>query len=114
MRKYNTTIKKFVVLLLLCFLSACALPFVFTAHFANADTTSRRVVGYLPDWSYGAYKDLDFSTLTHINIAFCNLNSQGEVYCGIPDNDLNDLVQKAHDNNVKIIAAFGGGGQSDP
>ena len=28
-----------------------------------------RVVGYLPDWSYQAYSELDPADLTHINIA---------------------------------------------
>lgn len=79
---------------------------------ATADGQGRemRVVGYLPTWSYAAYKDIDFSTLTHINISFCNVNSSGNIACGIPDNEMTALVKKAHDNNVKIMAALGGGG----
>ncbi|MBE7088131.1 MAG: hypothetical protein E7370_01210 [Clostridiales bacterium] len=83
---------------------------------ARAETQSepKRVVGYLPNWSYKAYEDIDFSALTHINIAFCNLNSSGEFYSGIPDEDMYALVNKAHAHGVKIMAALGGGGYGDP
>ena len=68
----------------------------------------------MPDWSYSAYKNIDFSALTHINIAFCNPNSRGELSCGIPDNEMQQIVEKAHANNVKVLAALGGGGYGDP
>ena len=66
----------------------------------NVQTQQTRVVGYLPDWSYSAYKNIDFSALTHINIAFCNPNSKGELSCGIPDSEMQQIVEKAHANNV--------------
>lgn len=78
-----------------------------------ANNSSARVVGYLPNWSYQAYKNIDFSTLTHINISFCNPNSKGELQSGIPDSEMKALVEKAHSNNVKIMAALGGGGGCD-
>ena len=34
-----------------------------------AQGNNKYIVGYLPDWSYGYYKDMDFTDLTHINIA---------------------------------------------
>ncbi len=79
----------------------------------NAGPTERRVVGYLPDWSYQAYKNMDFSTLTHINIAFCNPDANGELFCYIPDSEMKAIVDKAHANGVKVLAALGGGGGCD-
>lgn len=73
-----------------------------------------RVVGYLPTWSYGEYEDVDFSALTHLNIAFCNQNGQGKMDSGIPERDMNAIVEKAHANGVKVMAALGGGGYGDP
>ncbi len=107
------------------FVSLCT---VFTAcnfnfNFFKGDSSSiakeegdenARVVGYLPTWSYGEYKNIDFTALTHINIAFCNVNSRGELECGIPDSAMEDIVEKAHDNGVKVMAALGGGGYGDP
>lgn len=81
---------------------------------AENDTPSeRRVVGYLPDWSYSFYKELDFSTLTHINIAFCNPDTNGELSNYIPDQEMKAIVEKAHENDVKVLAALGGGGGCD-
>ncbi len=72
-----------------------------------------RVVGYLPDWSYGAYGTLDFSALTHLNIAFCNPDTEGNLSCWIPDNEMANIVKKAHASDVKVMAALGGGGGCD-
>lgn len=72
-----------------------------------------RVVGYLPDWSYQAYGKLDFSALTHMNIAFCNPDSDGNLSCYIPDIEMKNIVNKAHSNDVKVMAALGGGGGCD-
>lgn len=72
-----------------------------------------RVVGYLPDWSYQAYGKIDFSALTHINIAFCNPDSSGNLSCYIPDIEMKNIVNKAHSNGVKVMAALGGGGGCD-
>ncbi len=76
-------------------------------------STEQRVVGYLPDWSYQSYKNMDFSTLTHINIAFCNPDTNGELSCYIPDTEMKAIVDKAHANGVKVLAALGGGGGCD-
>ncbi len=79
------------------------------------DTTEHlsRVVGYLPDWSYQSYGTMDFSALTHLNIAFCNPDSQGKLSCYIPDYEMNNIVTKAHNADVKVMAALGGGGGCD-
>lgn len=72
-----------------------------------------RVVGYLPDWSYKAYGNIDFSALTHLNIAFCNPDNQGNLSCYIPDYEMKNIVNKAHTYGVKVMAALGGGGGCD-
>ncbi len=79
----------------------------------NESKSERRVVGYLPDWSYQAYKNMDFTALTHINIAFCNPDTNGNLSCYIPDAEMKAIVDKAHANGVKVLAALGGGGGCD-
>lgn len=76
--------------------------------------TQPRAVGYLPNWSYQGYKDIDLSALTHLNIAFCNVNSNGEISSGIPDGEMRAIVDKAHASGVKVMAALGGGGYGEP
>lgn len=49
---------------------------------------------------------IDFSKLTHLNIAFINPDAKG-VFA--PVNGLPELVKKAHSNNVKVLSALAGG-----
>ena len=80
---------------------------------AAASETSHRIVGYLPDWNYKPFSELDLSQLTHINIAFCNPDDNGRLYCNIPESKLKSIISEAHNNNVEVFAALGGGGGCD-
>ena len=87
----------------LCTITFLAVPINTGAR--NSETIPR-VVGYLPDWHYKAYKDIDFSALTNINIAFCNPDSKGNLSCDIPDDDLCKIVSIAHENDADVFAAL--------
>lgn len=69
-----------------------------------------RIVGYLPDWNYQPFSEFNLGQLTHINIAFCNPNENGRLYCNIPEQKLKSIISKAHGNDVEVFAALGGGG----
>ncbi len=71
-----------------------------------------RCVGYIPSWRYDFYKDLDWDALTHINIAFCNPDTLGVMQNPFRNEpqDFRNIVAKAHENGVKVIASLGGGG----
>lgn len=79
----------------------------------DMDINTNRIIGYLPDWSYKAYTDIDFSRLTHIHIAFCNPDENGMLSCYIPDDEMKQIVSAAHQNNVEVFAALGGAGGCD-
>ena len=102
---------------MLALLTAAAVIPVLPAGTGAAETAPEKqgkmVIGYLPEWNYQPYKNLDFSALTHINIAFFEPDSSGALQCDIPDSELKNLVDKAHDNGVKVYAALGGGGNCD-
>ncbi|MFL5729210.1 MAG: glycosyl hydrolase family 18 protein [Cytophagaceae bacterium] len=69
-----------------------------------------RVVGYLPNWNniVNDANAVDYSKITHMNIAFINpTNAVGDLG---PTTGLSTVVQKAHDNNVKILMSMGGAG----
>ena len=94
-------------------IAAAAVLAVPTYSSAAASETIHRIVGYLPDWNYNPFSELDLSQLTHINIAFCNPDEAGKLYCNIPDSTLKSIVAEAHNNNVEVFAALGGGGGCD-
>ena len=71
-----------------------------------------RVIGYLPNW--GSFvtnaNSIDYSKITHLNIAFLNPDETGNLG---PTIGLSTVVTKAHDNNVLILASLGGAGVPD-
>jgi GH18 family chitinase len=82
--------------------------------FASCATQNNtlRTVGYVPTWKGDFYEDLDWSALTHINVAFCNPDETGvmQVPYGGDEAEFRNLIETAHSNNVKVVASLGGGG----
>jgi chitinase len=76
----------------------------------QSDQTTKqfKVVGYL--FASGDIlaksQGVDFSRITHLIVAFINPDAAGNF---APVTGLEALAKKAHDNKVKIIAAFAGG-----
>ncbi len=99
--------KKYIFSLLLMLALLLVIIFMKSCSSSHSDT---RIVGYLPSWYYQCYTDVDFADLTHINIAFVNPDSDGNMSCSIPDKELKKIIRKAHHHKVKVIAALGGGG----
>ena len=67
------------------------------------------VVGYLPYYSSAAAERIDFSALTHLNIAFANPTKDGTLYLEMSDKSIRSVVKKCHDNGVKAVLSLGGG-----
>jgi chitinase len=85
---------------------------VLLLHLATTGGAQDKVVAYVPNWvDLSSFSEtIDYSKLTHINIAFEN-----------PTNDLGDLsfsrrnevlIAKAKANQVKILISIGGGAAS--
>jgi chitinase len=72
-----------------------------------------RVVVYLPNYS-GSYADwaksIDFSKMTHLNLAFALADTSNGWNMGASDSDVAAIVTAAHAAGVKVIASLGGGG----
>ena len=100
---------KFLPLCLLLFLS-CHSPRKIAGPKTMASpvsSTEFRVVGYIP--ARGAirhFNDVGFSRLTHINIAFVNPDSAGNLV--IPAS-MDSIIRAAHQHNVLVLASIGGG-----
>ena len=94
-------------------IAATAVLAVPTYSSAAENEAPHRIVGYLPDWNYQPFSELDLDELTHINIAFCNPDENGRLFCYIPDDKLKSIVSEAHSHDVEVFAALGGGGGCD-
>ena len=79
---------------------------------SNGDP-SLKVVGYLPNYHGGfatwAAK-LDFTKMTHLNLAFAQATTGNDWNMGASDSDVKAIVDKAHAAGVKVLASLGGGG----
>lgn len=84
---------------------------VTTPQIIESEENRMNVIGYLTTWNYGCYKTLDWSNLTHINIAFVNPDANG-VFKNDMGSGLGDVVKTAHENGVKVLASLGGWGGS--
>ncbi|MEE3403817.1 MAG: hypothetical protein VZR73_07015, partial [Acutalibacteraceae bacterium] len=73
------------------------------AETVRTNHSTYRVIGYLPDWSYQYYTKVDFSALTHLDIAFCNPDENSNISCNIPDDTLQTIINTAHQYNVKVM-----------
>ncbi|WP_159468880.1 glycosyl hydrolase family 18 protein [Dyadobacter sp. 3J3] len=75
----------------------------------DSSKSSFRVIGYLPGREnlVQSANTIDYSKITHLNIAFINPDSAGNLQ-GIEN--LKAVAAIAHRNNVKIMASIGGGG----
>lgn len=94
---------------------AILLLLVLAGCFLNHHTASGqfKVIGYLPTWNgYPAsLSNVDLTKVTHLNIAFANPNSNGDIstYSGTNAN-LATVVSAAHAQNVKVLMSLGGAG----
>ena len=70
------------------------------------------VVGYFPYYSADYADKIDYSALTHLNIAFANPNASGKLYLEMSDETIKSIVKKCHDEGVKAILSLGGGSVS--
>jgi GH18 family chitinase len=74
----------------------------------NAQQNKFRVIGYLrlDNIVNGDADKIDFSKVTHVNIAFINPDSTGN-FSGLPK--LKAFTDKMHGDRVKVLASIGGG-----
>lgn len=67
-----------------------------------------KVVGYYPSWEPTKINTVQFNNLTHINYAFAIPTSEGGLLPLENPDAARQLIQQAHQNNVKVLLAVGG------
>jgi chitinase len=83
---------------------------LFSVNFSQAQL---KVVGYLPSWNGypNSITNVDLTKLTHINIAFANPNSTGDLSTSNGTlTDLATVVTAAHAQGVLVLMSIGGAG----
>ena len=58
------------------------LPFLLLFALQTASAQAFKVIGYLPTYRFNWLNDIEFDRLTHVNIAFANPDSLGNLSCG--------------------------------
>ncbi|MCD0488167.1 hypothetical protein LPB86_07995 [Pedobacter sp. MC2016-14] len=72
-----------------------------------AEKKKLKVIGYLyANDLITALPKIEFTKITHVNVSFINPDAAG-TFAFVPG--LQELVKKAHENNVKVISALAGG-----
>lgn len=66
-----------------------------------------KIVGYLPYYRFGLIGQMDFSQLTHLNIAFANPDAQGNL--DVSGADITPVVSKAREHNLTVLLSLAGG-----
>ncbi|WNO08421.1 glycosyl hydrolase family 18 protein [Teredinibacter sp. KSP-S5-2] len=107
---YTYSLNKILILISSCFLIILqSLP---------TSAASTKVIGYIPMWEniVNTTNRTDLSNLTHLNLAFANPDSQGRFLnnntptCMSGSNaDINYVVERAHQANVKVLISVAGG-----
>ncbi len=72
------------------------------------DDPSFKVVGYVPYYRFDLVSQMDFSKVTYVNIAFGNLNENGEIVVG-EDVDIKPYVDYISNRGPKIMLSLAGG-----
>ncbi|MEK6480278.1 glycosyl hydrolase family 18 protein [Catalinimonas sp. 4WD22] len=70
---------------------------------------SFKVVGYLSAGSFEIIDQIELHRLTHLNLAFANPDAQGNLVFSRGKN-ISPIVEKAHEQNVKVLLSLAGGG----
>ncbi|MEA9414022.1 glycosyl hydrolase family 18 protein [Flavobacterium sp. PL02] len=78
----------------------------------NLSIAQKKVIAYIPNWiDLNAFSSsVQYSKLTHINIAFENPDANG--YLSF-NSGSNTIIQAAHAQNVKVFVSLGGGSVSE-
>ncbi len=82
----------------------------------NLFSTQARVVGYFPTWRFAIKDKIEFCKITHLNIAFANPDTNGNLILNIDSNgpSLEEVIStaKSQNNNIKTYISVAGGALS--
>ena len=83
--------------------------------FAGFTSTAQnfKVVGYLPYYRFDFVEEIDFSKITHLNLAFLNPDTDGNLSIGDLDIDPTVEYAKSVNSDLKVFISIAGGGLTE-
>ncbi len=105
------TLFQSVVFIILCSTKGYSQPPVYGPDIFVKDN-SFKVVGYLSAGNFDKIDFIELDKITHLCLAFANPNSDGTLRFG-DGADVLSVVQKAHQEGVKVLVSLAGGGKPD-
>ncbi|MBQ9885879.1 MAG: carbohydrate-binding protein, partial [Lachnospiraceae bacterium] len=88
---------------------ACNIANFSLSKYEPADNSGLRIVGYMPSYRMGSFNNVDVSKLTHCMLAFMTY-ANGTCTSTFSDSQVRNVVNRCHENGVKVQIALGGGG----
>ncbi|QSB28942.1 glycosyl hydrolase family 18 protein [Flavobacterium sp. CLA17] len=85
---------------------------IFVLGIFNVSVAQKKVIAYVPNWvDLNSFSStIQYSKLTHINIAFENPDANGYLTF---NSGSNSIINAAHAQNVKVFVSLGGGSISE-
>lgn len=83
------------------------LPFLLLFILQTTFAQSFNVIGYLPYYRFSWLNDIEFERLTHVNLAFANPDSLGNL--SLEGVNIDPAVAKAHQKGCKVFISLAGG-----
>ncbi|MEO7976742.1 glycosyl hydrolase family 18 protein [Flavobacterium sp.] len=85
---------------------------IFVVGIVNLSMAQKKVIAYIPNWiDLNSFSTtIQYSKLTHINIAFENPDANGYLTFNTGSNS---IINAAHAQNVKVFVSLGGGSISE-
>ncbi len=79
---------------------------ILTGCFSFAFSQIIDVLGYLPSYRFEAIPDIDFSKVTHVDIAFANPDENGNL--DVDNKDIDPIVENLKNNDIVVYISLGG------
>lgn len=113
MKKHTNRYYMYISLILIFTLLMSSVAFA--SGYENLKKDNFMVMGYFSELPFDDPIDdnIDFNGLTHIIYAFLKPNPDGTLIDITKPDRLNELVEKAHENDVKVVIAIGGWSYKD-
>jgi len=93
--------------------TALCLILLFLLTLPNSSSAqSKEILGYLPHYRFNEISNIDFDKLTQLDIAFANPTADTGII--VPNEDFEDIIEMAHEAQLKVCISLAGGDVGDP
>jgi len=88
------------------------ISFLFMIKPYDSAAQSKEILGYLPHYRFNEISNIDLNKLTQLDIAFANPTADTGII--VPNEDFDDIIEIAHEAQLKVCISLAGGDVGDP